>query len=376
MLKLRSVLAGSGVSMLALSAACGAAGWPFGTSYQTAAIVDAQGFGRPVTAATIDIPSGWRAQGGVTWNRQTSCVGNSVLFQWSAQSPDGAQAVEVMPGFDWQVKGADIQMHPCPVASISTVRQYLLVLVQQRRPGAQVLAYRDRPDIVAEQPPRQPDPPGMPPRKVWQEAGELMIATTTQGKEMRETLSALATFSAMNASGRRFVVGNVSAAVGVRAPAGKIEAAASERIRKSMRLDPAWLAETNANLKKAASAHGARQRQRIQAWHENEMAAISARGAAQRAAIRSDTIREVGRINAEGYARRQESQDRMHRNNVDTLREINRYHDPGSNRQVELSSHQNHGWRLDNGAYVSTNNPNFDPQRDLGVGGQEMKRVK
>jgi hypothetical protein len=143
-----------------------------------------------------------------------------------------------------------------------------------------------------------------------------------------------------------------------------------------MRLDPAWLAETNAHLKQVSATHGARQRQRIQAWHENEMAAISARGAAQRAAIRSDTIREVGRINAEGYARRQESQDRMHRNNVDTLREINRYHDPGSNRQVELSSHQNHGWRLDNGAYVSTNNPNFDPQRDLGVGGQEMKRVK
>ncbi|MBK9609740.1 MAG: hypothetical protein IPO58_26440 [Betaproteobacteria bacterium] len=54
--KLRGALAGSGLSMLALSAACGAAGWPFGTSYQTAAIVDAQGFGRPLTAATIDIP--------------------------------------------------------------------------------------------------------------------------------------------------------------------------------------------------------------------------------------------------------------------------------------------------------------------------------
>ena len=65
----------------------------------------------------------------------------------------------------------------------------------------------------------------------------------------------------------------------------------------------------------------------------------------------------------------------MHRDNVDTIREVNRYYDPTRDRPVELSSHYNHGWRLGDGTYVGTDDPNFDPGQ-FGVEGQELQRVR
>ena len=55
-----------------------------------AKVVDAQGFGQPLTAATLLIPSGWTLQSEVVWGGP-----NLVKLTLRASSPDGRTAVEL-----------------------------------------------------------------------------------------------------------------------------------------------------------------------------------------------------------------------------------------------------------------------------------------
>ena len=63
-------------------------------------VIDAQGFGQPMVAATAQIPNAWQTRGGANCPPRTACVGNRMKLQWLAQSPDGQQALEIMPGFN------------------------------------------------------------------------------------------------------------------------------------------------------------------------------------------------------------------------------------------------------------------------------------
>ncbi len=331
------------------------------------------GFGEPMAAATIEVPGNWKTRGGIQWNRQVECISNSMRVEWSAVSPDGLRAVELMPGFAWQVKGFEVGMNPCPVASMRSVRAYLDALVRELYPGVTVIEYRDRADLLA----GSKAPPAAPGVKARQEAGEIVLGYSSDGREMRESIAAVATFTEVTIQGMRpSLMGGVPNAYVVRAPASQWDAALGERIRQSMTADKDWIARISAYAKETADAKGAAQRAQIDRWHNARMAEISARGARDRAAIRAQTIREIGEINTAGWKARQQSIDRMHRDRVDTIREVNRYHDPAANREVTLSSHYNHGWRTDDGRYIATDDPNFDPSRDLGVQGKEMQRVR
>ncbi len=121
-----------------------------GGGTQQVAIVDAQGFGQPMDAATLEIPAGWQVQGGVSWQRGDPCVGNHLRIAWTAAAPDGSEAFEVMHPFTWQVQGRSVQMNPCPVLPFASNRDFLMAVVQQRRTGARVLDYRDRADLAAQ----------------------------------------------------------------------------------------------------------------------------------------------------------------------------------------------------------------------------------
>lgn len=356
-----------------LVAGCSEAPDPL-ASREPVAIMDRQGHAEPMVAGTIEIPKGWSTEGGILWN-PVDCALNSVQTRWRATSPDGRYAVEMMPGLDWQVRGMTLQLHPCPTTPMNSARDYLVVIAGQLRPGAQVVAYRDRPDLAAKVVLQAP-PPGSPPSRQWADAGELMLSYGLGDTPMRETLTASLRFSEMNAGGRPFRAAYTAGALAVRGPDKAIDAGFAEQVRESLKIDDRWAQATTQQIGRMIAAFDARQKREIATWHAQQMAAINARGAADRARIRSQTMAEIGRINAQGWASRQDSLDRMHRDNIDTIREVNRYHDPVAGRTVELSSHQDHGWRLDNGSHLSTNDPNFDPGALFGIGGQEMQRVR
>jgi hypothetical protein len=66
-------------------------------------------------------------------------------------------------------------------------------------------------------------------------------------------------------------------------------------------------------------------------------------------------------------------QDRMHKANVRTNREVQGWRDPRGGGVVELPQYCQHAWQLRDGSYVLTDDPNFDPGRDIGMAGKEPR---
>lgn len=331
---------------------------------QAAAVVDAQGFGQSMNAATLEIPAGWQVQGGVNWQRADPCVSNQLLINWVAQSADGGQAFEVMRPFSWQVQGRSIPMNPCPVLPFASARDFLQAVVQQRRPGARVLDYRDRPDLRA-QAEAQPQPPAGMTRQV--DAGELHIAyASPAGAEVQERLFTSVTFTQVQNS----VMGGAGTTFAQRRVGGPPDAALGNAIAASMKIDPQWLALMREAGQRAEQQVSGAQRQQIEQWHAREMARINAQGAADRAAIRSQTQHDLARIQSQTYANTQATNDRMHRRNLEGIGEYNTYRDNAGN-TVQGSIHgPERVLRNADGSVTRTNDPYYNPP-----GSQQMQRV-
>lgn len=359
-LRSRSVL----VTMLALcSVAAGAQPAPAGA--QGVQIIDHQGFGRPVVAATVQIPAGWQARGGVNWDRRTPCVGNQMRLEWQAASPDGRHALEIMHGFSWQVQGTQIAMNPCPALPFRSTRDFLNAVVQQRRPGALFVAYRHRADIA--QAARTAAPPSQGAARQSFDAGELEISYPSGAATVREVLSATVNFSELQGN----VVGGTSMVFAQRAAGGPVDVQVGQRITASLKADPQWLSMMQASLSGAEKNHSTAQRQQIDRWHASEMGRINAQGAADRAAIRAQTQREIGQIHSQTQANTQDTNDRMHRRNLEGVGEYNTYRDSSGN-TVRSSIHGGERvLRNGDGSYSSTRDPYYNP-----AGSEELRRVR
>ncbi|MCZ2292299.1 MAG: hypothetical protein LC125_10170 [Burkholderiales bacterium] len=335
-----------------------------GGGSQEVAIVDLQGFGQAMNAATLEIPAGWQVQGGVSWERSDPCVGNHLRIAWTAAAPDGSEAFEVMHPFTWQLQGRSVQMNPCPVLPLASARDFLMAVVQQRRAGARVLDYRERPDLAAQaEAQAAPLPAGMQ-RRI--EVGELLVAYAAPGGEMQERFWTSVSFSAVQSS----VMGNAGVVYAQRRLGGPPDAELGARIAASMKPNAQWLALMRDSGMSAEQRYSSHQRRQIDQWHAREMARINAQGAADRAAIRAQTQRELSAIQAQTYANTQATNDRMHRRTLEGIGEYNTYRDTSGN-PVQSSIHGgNRVLQHRDGSFSSTNDPYYQPP-----GSTELRRV-
>lgn len=347
----------------------GEASRPTAGQLQRANIVDNSGFGQAMPALSIDVPAGWQPRGGIEWHRQVECLGNTWAPRWSAASADGLHEVTLLPRMAWQVQsGSIVPMNPCPAAAMDSVQAYLTQVAGAARPGAQVLAFRDRPDISG--PLQQALTPGQ--ARVSVQAGELLVGYSLQGQPMRETLIAAVTFSDLG--------GNIQASADIglalRAPDGLLDMALAERMRASLRYEQAWGHQLMAWSRQHVEAVNQRQVQSIQAWHQRRMSEISLAGMTARHQIRMDTIAQVGRINQQIVADRSASGERMHAQTIDMIQEVQPWRDPGTGAQVDLSIHYSQAWQLSDGRQFLTNDAGFEPGRDLGIAGHRLQPMR
>ncbi|MDH5835705.1 hypothetical protein [Luteimonas kalidii] len=292
---------------------------PLDTSrMQPAQIIDRAGFGQPIIAADLEIPAGWQTVGGVAWNDGTDCITNQLQIGWTAMAPDSLTAIEILPGFNWQVAGTEIQMNPCPAAPYRSTREFLEATVQRTRPGARVLDYQDQPEVAQQM---AQSAQSHPQAQLRHDAGRVLIAYNKDGVEMREVLGAAITFSQMQGN----VVAGTATISSVRGPNGRVDFELGKRVGATMRLNPQWLEAMKqrgmANLQRVSDG----QRRSINDWHNRQMAIISARGEADRAAIRMRTNREVAGIYSAIAANTSATSDRMHASNIDTINQVNSY---------------------------------------------------
>ena len=321
-------------------------------------ITDAAGFAQPLAAAIVQIPAQWQSRGGVQWNRRTNCISNQLRFEWAAASPDGQQVFELMPGYNWQVQGTQIAMNPCPVQALDSARAFLKLVVQQRRPGARVLDYRTLPTGAG-----QTTAQG----RTWQDAGEMLVAYQANGVEFRESFKTQLNFTEVQGN----VMAGTSMVFAQRAPNGQLDFGLGRRISASMRVNPHWQALMRDSTMAAERRFSQGQSQAISNWHAGEMARINAQGAADRAAIRARTSQEVGQIYSDTNRNTQNTNDNIHRRNLEATGEYNTY--AGQNGGPVRSSIHGGDRVLQNpnGSAFSTSDPYLNPP-----GAQELQRVR
>ena len=341
-----------------------ARGLPEGAIHvEPAVILDATGFEAPVAAATLFLPRGWQTEGGVQWGSQHLCT-NGYAFEWSARSPDGTRAIAVLPQLRWESNnyGAPASAPGCALAPYTDVRQVLEAMARQRLPGARITGYRPREDIRAELARLEtvtPMPLGE--QRTWVEAGEISLEVDENGRAMRATLAAAAVFSLMRSNAGMGVMdaltGSTFPAYLASAPADAFDAGFFEALRRSIRTAPQWEARI--------------------ANHNAAIGRVAIEESRKRSAAIARSNDEIARIRSEAWEAQQDSADRRAREFGELIRGVETYDDadaPGG--QTELSAHYDNAWRLNDGSYVLTDDPSFDPWRDLQVEGKKLEPTR
>jgi len=332
---------------------------------QRIAIMDMNGFEQPLPAAFALIPVGWRAQGGVQWGREFMCT-NGYNFNWFAQSADGLQTVAILPQEKWETNnyGAGPSSPGCPSAAISSIQQYLELRVSRLWPGARVTDVRPRPDLAAQfRHLNQVTPTAMGEMRTWVEAGEALFSYNDQGRDMRGVVAASAAFSLMRTRGLSpgqsmdALTGFVFPGFAASGPSDQFNPQFAETIRQSFLPNPAWQAEIsrhNAAISRSAAEEIRKQGQAI-AEYNDYVSLLRRQVSETRASSDERRQREIGEV----------------------IKGVETYDDAQAPAgQVELSSLYDHAWRLNDGSYVLSNDPGFEPFRDLGLEGKRLDQSR
>lgn len=127
------------------------------TGWTKHAVVDRNGFDRPMTAITIDVPPGWRATSQIRWDGvDGQCSMGAASANVRMTSADGRQQIDYIPGFlvanypdVFTAKGAAAGDY-CVLGSVTSGEQLLReIAVPRLRPGWRIES------ISQEQPPAE-----------------------------------------------------------------------------------------------------------------------------------------------------------------------------------------------------------------------------
>ncbi len=332
-----------------------------------AEIMDRNGFERPMVAYTLFVPAGWTGTGAVEYAPPGGC-GPDHRINWKATAPDGSASIQMVPEEKWSGSNMPIQ-DPCLQSPASSTRAYLQWWVQRNRPGARVLDYRARPELLKNLQSLVNNYPneGM---RTWVDAGEMLVSYQVGGRPMRESIVSIGFFihtrypSLEPGQNLETIQGSTLGGFAVRMPEGSLDFKTAEALRQSVQVNPEW----DARMLRATNERG-----RIAMESGRIIAEQNRQGAADRSAIIAQTSRDVNQIQMGTWQSRNESMDRTQRETIETVRGVETYTDPHFGGTVQLSNQYEHAWQLTDGSYVLTDDVNFNPARAFGVQGQLLK---
>lgn len=364
------------IRALLLLLAAGAAG-AAPLRVQPVEIVDRQGFERPMRAFTMLLPAGWRHQGQVVW--QPTAGGCQRPYQpvLQAQPADGSQRIELLAGEVWG-RGSFGPLAPgCPVATFDSAEAYLRAWVQRHRPGARWLGWEPRADLL--QAPVTTDLGGGAAMRRWRDAGRARIAYAHEGRPVQEILATgvqVSTSTMPGLPGQPPLQTFAAEGLGVltwRAAGEGPDARQFDALWRTLRSDPAWAARIQQGMNQMAQENAATQARISQIQAETGRQALAE--TARRGQILANNRAEMAAMQQQGYEQRMQSQDRMQTQTVRAIRGVEPWRD-SSGQVVELPNTYPHAWKLKDGSYLLTDDPNLRPGRDLGVEGEALKPVR
>ncbi|MGD9800055.1 MAG: hypothetical protein AB7F91_13080 [Parvularculaceae bacterium] len=333
-------------------------------------VMDSNGFEKPMPALSVLAPVGWRTVGGVNWAQNLAgCGPTAPHFNWTAAAPDGVGQVAILPQESWTGFNASSlppmpQQNQCPNFRPTNGRDFVIAYVQRYRPNARVLDYQDKTADYADaqrqlqqlMPPMQGTE-----QRLWIEAGLALIAYPVNGREVREIAGTAVMFNATrmpDMMGGFFDSYFAYAMPGFayRAESGKLDFNLAETIRKSARENPEWskrMAEFNRKIAK-----------------------INSDGARERAEINRRSNAEISAIRQETWDNQQRSNDRMNREFGEYVKGVETYDDPYNGGTVQLDNTYDKAYQLNDGTFVLSNDPSFEPYAVFGQDGVELKKTE
>jgi hypothetical protein len=333
-------------------------------------VIDRQGFEKPLLAATLMVPAGWQHRGDVRWLPGQRC-GLPYRLQVQAQSPDGRSEIQIVPGEVWTATSTPVD-DGCRRAAFRDAQSYLQDWVRRNRPGARWLDYRATPARI--RPAQDMGYPGMQVR-TWSDSGQALIGYERNGVSMREVVASDFHFTnsvmQMMQMQTQTLSGESRSVFTWRAPEGELDFRRVDAVMSSVRPGYEWSARVADGLARMAADN---QRTGVVIGRiQGDIGMETIRAMARRGEDARVAREQVNEMWNRGVAARDSADDRMHRERIRAIREVEHYSDPTTaSGVVELPNHYRHAWGLRNGHYVLTDDPNFDPRRALGLEGRRL----
>lgn len=342
-------------------------------------IIDKMGFDRPVEAASILVPDGWKVEGGIRWKSINECRADIVSPEYTITSPDGAIQFSAFPSQSFNFSDDEMMLESfkigaqhggCQVSEPFEASQYLQKLANGKL-GAKVTNIRtdqateDKINKMNEANNAGMQQSGLQTRmETTVVFGNLAWNDGTKGLSQVGVTNIITDKPNMIDGGSvRFSTTSAFHQIVIRYKADR-EAEALKvfgTITTSARTNPIWLQAKSDFLTRLGNIEHAGRMERIRLMGEQSKAY---------AKQQSDAADERMR----NWEKQQNSSDASQRRFIQTIREVETWKD-SSGDPVELNAGYKYGWSKPDGTYILTDNSNFDPAVEFQQNWERMQKV-
>lgn len=331
--------------------------------------IDQQGTG--IEAFRFLMPSDWIFEGGMQWILDNPVMPSVTAFR--VLNPEGEEQFEVFPNhcYFWSNNQQQLSMFPPgskyfgsivmrPISAQKALRD--IILTEQRG------IFSDLKVIKDENVPELPRALGA--GNQAQGAGssaatgaKLRISYIKDGVTLEEEFYAVVesfTFPVQSMYGTFYnTLWYIDYIFSFRTGKGKLESNAKvfQTITASFKLNPHWYAKYSNVIEYLA---------------QQKISQIRSVGEFSRMLSRMSD--QVSDEKMQQFERRGDVYDKVSQKFSDNTLGIDRYYDPHEGREVELPSGYNHAWCNNNGEYILTDNPNFNPNEGSNLHWESLKR--
>jgi hypothetical protein len=331
--------------------------------------IDRQGTG--IEAFSLLMPSDWNFEGGITWILDNPAMPSVTAFK--VLNPKGKEQFEVFPNhcFFWSTNRQLLSMYrpgsryfgsivKQPVTAQKALRNIILPEQRGRYQGLQILKDENVPELPIALKAGKQSQGGA---GSGATGAKLRVRYTIDGVAMEEEFYAVVesiSFPVQSMYGTFYnTIWYVDYIFSFKSDAGKLESNTQifQTITSSIKVNPKWYAKYSNVIEYLA------QQQITRIRNIGEFSRMLSRMSDE---IREDKMQQF-KANGDVY-------DRVSQKFSDNTLGIDRYFDPNEGREVELPSGYNHAWCNNNGEYIMTDNPNFNPNEGSNLHWEPMKR--
>jgi hypothetical protein len=317
---------------------------------------DAEGTG--IEAFRLLMPADWQFEGGVKWVLDNPSMPATCAFKVS--NPKGAEEFEVFANqpFFWTDNEMVASMFPPgsryfgnevkePRSALQALKTIVLPRFRGNVSNLEVASGQDLPELAKALGAGRQSQPGV---SASADGAKVRVTYTRGGRELEEELYCVVeklSFPLQTMYGwKTNTIWFVDYIFSFKAEKGKLDASSRtfQAVAYSVKVNPLWFSKYNQVIEYLAQ----RQIQQIQS-------------VGQMSRILSQTSNEISDMMMESYNQRQQANDRIAENFSQYVRGVDEYSNPFEGKGVELPSGYGNAWVNNNGEYILTDDPNFNP---------------